>query len=77
MKDLHYSVTMSQGRRWGIRFQWWGWRTLFSVGINTNFMAPAILVNVLGMSVWLGRIRKETTITGSTLLDILEEKEKK
>ena len=76
MSSLYYSVTMSHGRKWGIQYDWIGWRNILSLGVLVNLMAPAIRVYAGGLSIWVGRIPKETVMSGKQLLDNLKEKEK-
>lgn len=76
MTSLHYSVSMSHGRGWGFHYEWWGWGRIFSVGITTNFLAPAVQIVFGGVNIRMGRIPKETVMSGKQLLDkIKKEKE--
>ena len=77
MKYLYYNVTVFHNRKWGFRIQWVGWDWLFTAGAAVNFLAPAIRVHVVGLSIWAGRIPKEKIIGGGTLVGVMKEEERK
>ncbi len=69
MSGLRYSVSISYGRKWGVRCQWLGWRRIFSISIVTNFMAPAIGIIIGSLSIGVGRIPKKTVLSGKEIFE--------
>ena len=72
--SVSYSVIVSLGRRWEFRRQWTGWKNSFTVGFLLNFSAPALRVYIAGLSIWVGRIPKETVISEKQIIERMKEK---